>query len=182
MRTKIDFSKHEVITKKCEGVLIHVFKQPDTFVNSIKFINAEGILAVTGDFGNWIFCREFHPSSNNNDGVSAGYWDEKLEISSQQKAKKYDAEETTKCINEFKESYLDAYGEEMNEEVKDWIEQLENNVDDEYEYTYLAYREKPYSIDYESVPFGKKRHFWLDAVYDGFDAICEVLKRDAVLA
>ena len=60
--------------------------------------------------------------------------------------------------------------------------QLENNVDDEYEYTYLAYREKPYSIDYESVPFGKKRHFWLNAVYDGFDAICEVLKRDAVLA
>ncbi len=65
---------------------------------------------------------------------------------------------------------------------KEWIEQLENNVDDEHEYTYLAYREKPSTIDYESVPFGEKRHFCLDCVYDGFDECCKALNREVVLA
>ena len=70
----------------------------------------------------------------------------------------------------------------MNEDEMDWVEQLENNVDDEHEYIYLAYREKPKDIDYESVPFGEKRHFWLDAVYDGFDEICQALHRELVAA
>ena len=181
-RTKIDFSRHEVKVTKLEGVLIHEFKRPNTRNCMLVFINTCGVMTVTGDFGNWVFCREFHPSTNNDGGVSAGYWDEKLEISSQQKSKIYDAEQTTKCINEFKESFQDAYGREMTEEENDWIESLENNVYDEYEYTYLAYREKPSSIDYESVPFGKKRHFWLEAVYDGFDELCEALKREVVVA
>ena len=181
-RTKIDFSKHELKITQLEGVLIHEFKRPDTRNCMLVFINTCGVMTVTGDFGNWVFCREFHPSANNESGVSGEYWDEKLEISSVQKSDKYDAEETSKRIDEFKKTFEESYGREMNEDEMDWVEQLENNVDDEHEYIYLAYREKPKDIDYESVPFGEKRHFWLDAVYDGFDAICQVMKRDAVLA
>jgi hypothetical protein len=181
-RTKIDYSRHELKVTQLEGVLIHHFKRPDTNNCMLTFINTCGVMTVTGDFGNWVFCREFHPSASNEHGVSSGYWDEKLEISSQQKSKKYDAETTQVLLIEFKKSFQDAYGREMNEDEIDWIEQLENNADDEHEYTYLAYREKPNTIDYESVPFGEKRHFWLEAVYDGFDAICQTLSREVVAA
>ena len=179
-RTTIDFSRHELKVTKLEGVLIHEFKRPDTINCMLVFINVGGVMTVTGDFGNWVFCREFHPSASNKHGVSDDYWDEKLEISSVQKSHKYDAKQTTLLINEFKESFQDAYGREMTEDEIDWIEQLENNVGDEYEYVHLAYVETPSTIDYESVPFGKKRHVWLNAVYDGFDAICEKLNETEI--
>jgi hypothetical protein len=179
-RTNIDFSKHELKITKLEGVLIHEFKKPDTRNCMLVFINTCGVMTVTGDFGNWVFCREFHPTAEG--AVSGGYWDEKLEISSVQKSDKYDADETLKEIQDFRKSFEENYGREMNEDESEWIEQLENNVYDEHEYVYLAYRETPNTIDYESVPFGEKRHFWLNAVYDGFNEICEVLKRENVLS
>lgn len=175
-RTEIDFSRHELKITQFDGVLIHEFKRPDTRNCMLVFINTCGVMTVTGDFGNWVFCREFHPSANNDGGVSGGYWDEKLQIASVQKSHQYDAEETIKRIEEFEKEFQDNYGREMNEAEADWIEELKNNADDEHEYIYLAYRENPDTIDYESVPFGKKRHFWLNAVYDGFEAICEKLK------
>ena len=178
-RTGIDFSKHEVIVTDVDGLLIHHLKIPNTICNNIKYINTNGIMAVTGDFGNWIFCREFHPSTEG--GASAGYWDEKLEISSQQKAKKYDAEETVKRINEFEETFPDYFGREMNEEEKDWVQRLRRNVDDEYEYIYIAYRDSPSSIDSEAVPFGKVRHKWLEIIYDGFDEMCRRIKEQSAV-
>jgi len=87
-RTALDFSKHEIIVVKENGLLIHHLKIPKQWTNNIKFINTNNILAVTGDFGNWIFCREFHPSK---DGyVSDGYWHEKLNIASTQDGKEID--------------------------------------------------------------------------------------------
>ncbi len=176
-RTEIDFSRHELKVTKTDDVLIHEFKRPDSINCMLVFINTCGVMTVTGDFGNWVFCREFHPSPDG--AVSAGYWDGKLEIASEQKAKKYDAGETAKLINQFKNTFEESYDEEMSEEVRDWVERLEGNVDDEFEYTYIAYRENPYEIDYESVSFGTKRHVWLDAVYDGFDEICKILRHQS---
>ena len=183
-RTKIDFSKHELKITQFDGVLIHEFKIPDTRNCMLIFINTCGVMTVTGNFGNWVFCREFHPSANYESGVSEGYWDNKLEILSVQKSHEYDAEETSKSIDEFKKTFEEIYGREMDEDEMDWVEQLEKNVDDEHEYIYLAYRyrERPRYIDDESVPFGKKRHFWLNAVYDGFDEICQVMKRNVAIA
>lgn len=178
-RTDIDFSKHQLKITELDGVLIHEFKRPETRNCMLVFINACGVMTVTGDLGNWVFSREFHPYADAH-GVSGGYWDGKLQISSVQQSHIYDSDETLKRINQFKEDFKDWYGREMNEEEADWIENLENNVEEEYEYVYLAYRETPKDIDYESVPFGKKRHFWLDAVYDGFDAICELLKTQKI--
>ncbi len=179
-RTSFDFSTHELKVIQHDGVLIHLFKKPDSIHGNIKFINTCGIMAVTGDLGNWIFCREFHPSADGH--ADAGYWDGKLQISSKQMPKAYDADETTERINDFKKEFKDNYGRKMNPEEKDWIEKLEENVEDEFEYKIVAYRETPGSIDYESVPYGEKRHFWLDAVYDGFDAMCALLKQEAVEA
>ena len=175
-RTDIDFSKHELKVTQYEGVLIHEFKKPGTRHDMLVFINTCGVMTVTGDWGNWVFCREFHPSTGKDSGASGSYWDEKLRTSSEQESHKYDAEETFKLIKYFRKSFKYIFGRIMNDEELEWVNKLEYCSDNEYEYTYVAFREKPSSIDYEYVPFGKKRHFWLDAVYDGFDAICNLLK------
>lgn len=175
-RTDIDFSQHEVKVTKLDGCLIHEFKRPDTRYHMLVFINCMDTMTVTGDYGNWVFCREFHPSPDGS--VSGGYWDEKLQNSSVQKAYKYDSTETSKQIEEFKNTFEQTYDRVMNDEEMDWVETLENSVYDEHEYIYVAYRETPKDIDYESIPFGEKRHVWLDAVYDGFDALCQKLKED----
>jgi hypothetical protein len=178
-RTDVDFSKHKLKITQLDDVLIHEFKRPDTINCMLVFINTRGVMTVTGDFGNWVFCREFHPAPDN--AVSRSYWDEKLEIASVQKAHKYDPEETLKEIKNFKDEFQNNYGREMNEEELDWVENLESSVDDEHEYIYVAYRENPSHIYYENIPFGYKRHFWLDAVYDGFNAMCEALKADTTI-
>ena len=175
-RTAVDFSKHELKITQLEGVLIHEFKIPDTRRYMLVFINTCGVMTVTGDFGNWVFCREFHPSANNESGVSDGYFDEKLENSSLQKSHIYNSTETLKRILKFKDTFEEYYGREMNEEEVEWVEKLEKVVDDEHEYIYTAYREQPKDIDYDEIPIGKKRHFCLDVVYDGFDEICRLME------
>lgn len=172
-RTSIDFSQHEIKITKSEVVSIYELKKPGTRRNMLVFINCSGVMTVTGDFGNWVFCREFHPGC---DGVSGDYWDEKLQINSVQKSSIYDSDETLSSIEHFMENFDDKYGREMNDEESDWIDELEENVNDEHGYIYVAYRKNPYWIDRECVPFRKKRHAYLDAVYDGFDFICHVLK------
>jgi hypothetical protein len=173
-RTKVDFSKHELEVIKNDHVLIHRFKLPDReYYHSVTFINTCGIMSVTGDFGNWIFCREFHLNSEFG-GVSDGYWNEKLSIHSTQTYAKFDSEATLEEIQEFEEKYDEE--NEMPEEVADWVQELKENVDSELDYTNIAYREKPSSIDYECVPFGKKQDSHLSAVYDAIEAICEKLK------
>lgn len=175
-RTNVDFSKHELKVTELDGVLIHEFKQPNTTVCKLVFINTHGVMTVTGDFGNWVFCREFHPSADNS--VSDFYFDEKLIINSSQKAYEYDPKQTSKNIKAFKETFSYYFGRRMNDEEVEWVEELEENVWDEFDYTYLIHRKRPTDVDFEDCPLSEKRHRWLDAVYDGFDAICEVLRKE----
>lgn len=173
-RTKIDFSQHELKITKTDEVVIYEFKKPDTIIHGITFINCRGILSVIGDFGNWIFNREFHPSK---DGyVSDSYWNEKLQIRSQQTSCKFDEDETIQEIQNFRDNYEENYDEPITEEIIDWLENLENHVDDEIEYRYYAYRDKPSDIDYQDVPFAEVQHRYLSIIYDAFDVMCERLK------
>ena len=95
-RSNCNFDTHELIITKNECCSVYQLKKPKTILDSIKFINTNGILAVTGDYGNWIFCREFHPSE---DGfVSDGYWLEKLEIASSQDGREFSSELSKKQI------------------------------------------------------------------------------------
>jgi len=169
-RNGLDFSQHEMHVIKTDEVLIHHLKKPNTICDNIKYINCGGILAVTGDYGNWIFCREFHPSAEG--GVSGGYWDEKLQICSEQTASKYCSDSTAEAITR----WFEEENEDMNEEVKEWIQDLLDNVEDELDYTNIAYRQTPNGIDYEYIPFIKERHTWLNTVYDGFDELCRRYK------
>lgn len=198
-RTDIDFSKHELIIKESEDLKIHILKIPGTVMNMIKFINVDGVMAVTGDFGNWIFCREFHPTANGY--VSDGYWLEKLRISSSQQPSKYDSERTAEAIRERakelniewaelkkeyenKEDHTEAEWnrylkeETRYEETLEYLEECLSNVDDELDYTYHAYRNMPSYYDYEYVIFEKTVDVWLTIIFDGFDEICSRLKNN----
>lgn len=173
-RTHVDYSKHEINITESQGLFVIRFRKPNTVCEAVTFINTNGILAVTGDFGNWIFCREFWPSPEG--GVSDHYWCEKLQIASTQNPYDYDKEETENTI---RQRIAD---EECTTEEKEYYEHLLNYVD-ESEEVYLAEAhgsEMPQNMDHESVPHEQKLKFWLAAVFDAFDEICLRMKAEAV--
>lgn len=175
-RTDIDFSKHELIIKKNEDILIHYLKKPNTGIDSIKYINTSSIMAVTGDYGNWIFCREFHPSKEGY--VSDGYWLEKLSIASSQEGEEFNSEDTRKEIEEGLKVKLEEYGYEGEElqQARDYYNELLRYVDlSESEYTSFAYNNQPGFMDSEEVPHCKTTKSWLEVVFDGFNEICNRL-------
>jgi len=174
-RTNIDFSRHEVIVTESEGLLVHDLKIPNAYMNSIKYINTNGILAVTGDFGNWIFCREFHPSA---DGyVSDEYWCEKLRNASTQKSHNFSCSETEKEINR-----LLREEEDLTENEIDYLNGCLDNLDDwDIDYKYYAYTENVGRFsDSEYVPYEEELKIWLAIIFDGFEEICDRMKNDEI--
>ena len=169
-RTDIDFSKHELIIAKSEGLLVHYLKKPGTINCAVKFINTNGIMAVTGDLGNWMFCREFHPSDEG--GVSDGYWCEKLRISSTQESHDFSSEQTIQLIDE---CIIESDNEEEKEYLQECIEALEGG---EWEYQQYAYSNQPSFYDSEGVPYGKEIKYHLKGVFDAFDEICSRMKNE----
>jgi len=181
-RTGIDFSKHEhrveIFKNGDKEIRIDHFQIGNSNINYIQFINTDRILSVTGDFGNWIFCRPFVPSEEG--GVSDGYWLEKLRIASCQEAGKYDGDETAKEIQLLIDSGLEEQGykgEEL-EQIKEWYTDLLGYTEDEHEYIYHAYRDYPSYIDCEIIPFCKELNNWLNIIFDAFDEICFRLKEN----
>ncbi|MDD4970850.1 MAG: hypothetical protein PHT07_15590 [Paludibacter sp.] len=180
-RTGIDFSKHvhtvDVYKHEDKEIQVDHFKIPDSMTNYIQFINTDRVLTITGDFGNWVFCRPFVPSI---DGyVSDGYWLEKLRILSSQVPGSYDGEATASEIQKLIDEGLQEYGYKGDElkKMKEWYTDLLTYTDDEYEYVYHAYRgyDRP-NIETESIPFCKKLNPWLNIIFDAFDEICRRIK------
>jgi len=165
-RTNIDFSKHQLTIKESDFCIVHVFKKPDTVDCMVKFINCEGVMSVTGDLGNWIFCRRFIPSAES-DYVSDGYWIEKLRNSSEQSAGNYSPELTEQEIKEML-SEEDCYSEETIEFLKEALE----HTDSEYEYKAFLYNNNVM----DEPPYCKDVHFWLLGVFDAYDEIVYRLK------
>jgi len=175
-RTNVDFSKHELEVIKNNNVLIHRFKKPDTYCDSITFINAEGILAITGDYGNWIFCREFHPSAKGS--VSDQYWAEKLKILSKQTSSEFSSKLTRELLEEGLNGGLEEWGyeDESLKKAKEYYNHLLSYVDSsEWEYAFEAYyndTNRPDFVAAEDVPLEKETHYWLKVVFDAFEEIC----------
>lgn len=166
-RTGTDFSQHNLIMNKTDDLAVYYLRKPNTVCDAVKFINVHGILAVTGDYGNWIFCREFHPGPKQL--VSDGYWREKLKISSCQEPAKYDSEKTAAEIRgRMKDPELTA-------EEKEYFQTLLLYVDEEINYMYHAFNEVPGNWDMESIPYVKSVDHQLLVVFDAFDEICHRL-------
>lgn len=175
-RSIIDFSHHEVLIERENNLLVHYIKKPNTITNSVKFINTNGILAVTGDFGNWIFCREFHPSAGGS--VSDGYWIEKLINSSIQEPMIYDERATEVELTRMLNGGIEEYGWDGDEaeEMKEYFQECLAKVDDRFEYEHFAYRSLPSFTDHEQVVYCKIPQPRLDIIFDAFDEICGRLK------
>ncbi len=73
-RTDVDFSNHVLEIVEYDGILIYNLLCPS---KNIIFTNANGVLTVTGDYGNWLFSTEFHPASFSK--VDDNYWNEYLQ-------------------------------------------------------------------------------------------------------
>jgi len=178
-RTDVDFSNHELFVTKNDDILIHHFKHKNyDRMYGIKFINTSGIMSVTGDYGNWIFCREFHPSSEG--FVSDGYWMEKLKNSSSQEGYVFDSDATKEEIQLGIDSQLEGYGFVDKEltEAKEYYKELLDYVElSEWEYTSFAYQNHPNFFGGEMVPHQKETKVWLKIIFDAFDEICSVLKK-----
>lgn len=182
-RTGIEFDKHELLSAKQDGLLIYELKKPDTLMGRIRFTNIEGAMIVTGDYGHWMFCREFHPSVDGG-GVSDYYWLEKLEMYSTQKGREYDSEATLKELEDGINGGLEEYGYEGDdlEVMKEYYENCKMYSDTEWEYIAYAHGDdKPSFIDHDQVPFVQRTKQWLMIVYDGFDEICRRIKDNEVI-
>ncbi len=166
-RTDINFDKHELLIVDNEHVTIHHLKIPGSSTNNIQFINCGGIMAVTGDYGNWIFCREFIPSSS--ERADEQYMNGKLKIASTQESQDYCSEKTE---NEIEQMILS--GDHDGEELK-FLKELQEYVGGNgEEYKAWAYENRPSDWDY--LPYRTTTKYWLQAVYDGFDEVCNRLK------
>ena len=137
-------------------------------------------LTVTGDFGNYVFCRPFVPSK---DGfVSGGYWLEKLKMYSEQRFDKLDFEFIIKEIKFLINIGLEEYGYEDKEleSAVSWFSELLDvaESEDELDYKCKAYRDyyKPDFIEYEQIPYYLKIPERLEIIFDVFDIICNRLK------
>lgn len=176
MRTKIDFSKHIIEETKSEFHHTWFLRIPGTYNHCIRYTNIDSVLVVTGDFGNWMFCRRFAPSADGH--VSDGYWIEKLTISSSQQGTEFSSVMTRAALLEMINGGAEEYGYE-GDRLAEYIEYLNEClevVDDELDYTAMAYRGMPSFLDAESVIFCTDTKFWLKAVFDGFDEMCKRVK------
>ncbi len=146
-------------------------KKPDTNCDNIRYINTNGILAVTGDYNNWIFCREYRPSA---DGyVSDDYWISKLKNSSCQNCMEMDMEAT---VQEIKRLLKEE--EDLTERETDYLNEcLSQTGNSNEEYKYYAYMENVGRFcDSEYVPYIEKPNLQLMYVFDGFEEICRRIK------
>jgi hypothetical protein len=174
-RTDFDFSEHELLIKESDGLLVHTLKHKDyNKMYRFDFINTNGVMVVTGDYGNWMFCREFHPSP---DGmVSDYYWCEKIKIASTQEPFEFDYEATEKEILEAINVEGGFEGDDL-EIMTEYYESLLDKVHEgEFYYEAYAYGEMPYLITSGCVPNNKKIKHWLLCVFDAFEEICSRLK------
>lgn len=180
-RTEFDFSEHELIVNNSGDLLVHTLKHKEyNRMYRFDFINTNGIMVVTGDYGNWMFCREFHPSA---DGmVSDYYWCEKIKISSTQEPFEFDNDATEKLILEGINGGLETdgfTGDGLETMIEYYEDILLYNVNESGErYMINAYDNMPSFCDGESIPHITKIKYWLLCVFDAFEEICRRLKEE----
>lgn len=179
----IDFSEHshrvEIFKNGDKEIRIDHLQKNDSRMEYIQFINTDEIMSVTGDYGNWIFCRPFIPSAEGK--VSVGYWIEKLETYNELKLDKLDLDSIEVEIQELIDTGLEDYGYEGDklEEAKEWFQELLEETSDELDYLHKAYRDyrKPNFIDYDMIPRTNEIPKRLLIIFEAFDEICNRLKK-----
>lgn len=177
-RTKVDFSKHileHTESKEPIFVSVHHFHIPGTIAESIKFINIDGKLLVTGDYGSYVFCRGFYPSAKS-DKVSEQYWLEKLRGDSIQKPCSYDSDETIEALRNASLDAIHNYSEKNSRKAIEYYDECENYAEDEWAYIEHARCNMPDFMSSENLVVGYKLHEQLAVVFDAYDIIIDIYK------
>lgn len=180
-RTRIDFSKHELMMQEqtFSGLVLYMLYIPGRGrFHEFIILSGLGVTSVTGDFGNWIFNREIGFGSE--DGICDSYWSDKLKHNSIQDPYELDPEVTIKEIDRLLEektkpenSDEEDEDDRLDEEEIEYLEELRECVYDEIEFNHKAYRDSVgrFREDYDSIPREQKLDSSLLAVFDAFDEI-----------
>ena len=161
------------------------FKRQDSIVGYVKFVNClcdYPNMTVTGDFGNWSFCRNFIPSPEATK-ISQGYWIEKASIHSSQDFNKLDMNMIQEDIYDLIDGGLVEWDldEEDHKHTLDWFRSLLEYAyeDNDFEYRAKAFLDvyRPKCIDYDDIPLHTSIPPQLLCVFDAFELICESMKK-----
>jgi len=181
-RSGIDWSqhKHSCLTLGEEGVIDKLSIPGGGDFKSVKFINTQGLMVVTGDYGHWVFSREFIPGKDDNE-VCDRYWCEKASYNSTQELYDFDPKATHEQIEEWKKELLEESEGELSKRDKEKIEFWEEcdkliDQDNEGYYKVRACDLKPYFMDYDQIPYQKTLKPWLAIVFDAWEEICRQIK------
>lgn len=176
-RTNTDFSKHQLDIKKKEGISIYRLHLNFSHSKSVVFINANGVMAVTGDYYNWIFCREFNPEKEVQ--VDDRYWAEKLEINSGQKAYEFSPTQTVDMLNEYINDADEYWNEEKANEVREYYQGCIDNVgQDGNEYQYYALTNLPSFLEPGQIAYETELKYGLRFIYDAYEEVIAKVKSE----
>ncbi len=174
-RSGVDFKDHKLEIIRNDGVVIYKFKKPNTITQQVIFINACGVLTVTGDYGNWVFCREFYPGG---DPVSDMYWLEKAQISSTQKVEVFDKQATEKALGDaIRDLSKGSWDPQEQDELNEYYVGCLDRIYDPMEYEMYAYREYPSFCDPNIAIKIMDTDFSLKVIFDAFDEITQKIKK-----
>jgi hypothetical protein len=171
-----DFSKHEIKIYESEEIKKYELFIPGTSSYGIRFINTDGILAVTGDYYNWIFCQEFDPRLERE--VSDYYWAQKLRLMSEQQSHEFSPDKTEEALKEAISEIEEGWDGDEAEELKEYYERCINNMcssGEEYQNYALLWR--PNFLDPSQIIYEKEIKWALQCVFDAFDEIINRLKK-----
>lgn len=140
----------------------------------------DGEMAITGDFGSWVFRRFFHPKMR--ERLSRGYFIEKVYNN---ESHMFDSKLLYKNIIEYIEQYFSDLleDEDLTEEEIEGIHEIKANVDyssfyydsqGEYYYRFESALECNginLQVEWESAPEWKAVNPWLENIMDVYDYI-----------
>jgi hypothetical protein len=178
MRTNKDFSKHQLTIEKDALCKVYSFKNPDSIIYSIKLILVSGKTLITGDLGNWVFCREFEPSDSD-ERVSDGYWCEKLKTNSIQSYDSFSENKTKEAIEERIKDVESYHGIHNKEEAVEYYRECARAIDigcSEDVYLSQCYDHAPPFVDYDDIIIERETHIQLLIIFDAFEEMCRRIK------
>jgi hypothetical protein len=176
---ELDWSKHVFTQQRAEDAKTYIYqlKIPDSIMKRVRFTITDGVTLVTGDYGRWTFCREFHPRYGGR--VSDGYWLEKLSIGSKQQYQEYDAGLTVEALEKRKKEYMEQSKEEDadfdpdTDEGVNWYDDCISMADtNEGRYTSWAYDNLPPYFEDESIPIERRIDTWILIIFEAFEEMC----------
>jgi hypothetical protein len=180
--SEFDFSKHQLKIEHYEHITIHTLQTSEnSSIFKVRFMNIPSHLIIDGDFGSWMFCRNFYPNGKYDDYCQPSYWMEKLRMNSSQDPAEFDKDETEKELLEGINGGLEEYGYKGNElkEAISFFKFLQIYLDNEIEYKYMAFIEHiPSFMDCEQIPYVRTASPQLNIVFDAFNEICNRLKQN----